>query len=161
MFAATLAVALVAGPPGGAPQEAGVAITCRSVLTDQEISKAAGRRMTPAGEMHTIEHRTACTWIGADPGATVTRLTVVVFDPREASAAKSVPAGYDEAVAAALESFSQQEPLTGIGQRAVFFPGDPDMQILVVQLADGIVQFNATGIGKDALTALARAAASR
>ena len=155
----TLILALVAGASAAvvADQGSGAAeTTCRTLVTDEDVTRAAGQAMQLNTQATEAGH-SACTWIGAPPG----RLTVLVRDPRQASPPQTLDGAFDAAVADARGMFDTHEPLEGVGQRAVYFPGDPDMQILFVQRADAIVVINAAGVGRESLIALARIAGSR
>jgi hypothetical protein len=155
-----LAWVALAAWPSPSSVRAQVPLTCRSLLTDAQVSKVVRASMPMMGPMTADGVETTCTWAAFGGPDGIRRLTVVYGDPRQATPTVALDAAFEKTVADVEALGEKREAITGVGVNAAFVAGDP-MHLVVIQRRDGIARLNSRNLTKAQLIEIARLIAAR
>lgn len=138
--------------------------TCMTLLTADELTKAAGAGFKDMGGRPREEGETECPWMLRGGSGGFKTVSVQFYDLRAVQASQNAPsldAFFEQIVAAAegAASGKKREALAGVGQKAAFVPTDPQV-LAVVQRADGVARIVGNNLTKAQITAVARAVAT-
>lgn len=133
--------------------------TCATLLTSDELTKAAGVAMPMMGPMETEGNQTMCTWMAFGAPGGPKRVTVRFYDPRKSSPAATLAAAFEKHAAEFEDLAGKREVLPAIGQNAAFFIANP-MSLTIVQRADGIARIDSSNLSRAQTIAVTRAVAT-
>ena len=153
-FAALLVGATLLAPP----VRAQVPVTCGSLITDAELTKAVGTPMRAIGNDARGPGHTECKWMLAGQGAFKT-LAVIFEDESALKAANAATAAklFETYVSSAEQTGkSKRSPLPGVGQRAAIIDVSEQTQV-IVQRTDGVARIITNGLSRAQVTAIAQA----
>lgn len=133
-------------------------VTCGSLITDAEITKAVGTPMRAMGNDVRGRGHTECKWMLAGQGAFKT--LAVIFEDQSAleaaNAATSAKLFETYVTSAEQTGKSKRVPLTGVGQRAAIIDVSEQTQV-IVQRTDGVARIITNGMSRAQVTAIAQA----
>jgi hypothetical protein len=137
---------------------------CATLLTAEELTKAVGATMKDMGARIRESGESECPWMLRGGPAGFKTVAVQFYDLKVIKAsttASTLPAFFEQVVSAAegTASGKKREMLTGIGQKAVFVPTDPQV-LAVVQRPDGVARIVGNNLTKAEITAVALAVAT-
>jgi hypothetical protein len=147
-----------------APAVAQSPVTCMTLLTADELTKAVGAGFADMGGETRGEGETECPWMLRGGSGGFKTVSVQFYDLRAVKAnpsAATLAAFFEQIVAAAEDpaAGTKREALAGVGQRAAFVSTDPQV-LAVVQRADGVARIVGNNLTKAQITAVARAVAT-